>query len=272
LLFIIIPIVFFSQGILKYKNIILFSSIISFIPFLYFLQQWNSLGMLLCMMGIILLNILHGKNVKDKYVYFLISVLGILIFITESRTSLIVFSFVAFIHIFIRNFRITNSYISFIKKMVTLVTIVLLIYLSYDVINDLIFNKRSGTGDDLTSGRSDMWIGTIEYGLSMFGNGANYYMYIYNIGDAHNTFIQVLGEYGLISFIIFILIFFYIIYKSLRLENIEYLCFFGGYFGLGLAETLLFVNIKFISIDIIFFLYLGALINEKPNRFLAFLK
>src|SRR5690606_9951615 len=105
-----------------------------------------------------------------------------------------------------------------------------LIYFSYDYIYSLMFGKYVRSYQDISSGRSRIWLGTLKTGVCLFGNGEEYFMRTYNIGDAHNTFIQILGAYGLLSFILFIIIYVYIIIKSIKtFKYPEFICFFSGF-------------------------------------------
>lgn len=142
----------------------------------------------------------------------------------------------------------------------------ILLYISYDFIVNLLFHKYSGSSEDLTSGRSIMWEGTYKYGVTLFGNGESYFSYMFGIADAHNSFIQILGAYGLVSFILFLLLSILIIIKSIQFhKNIEYLCFFLAFYLLGLAENLFFIESRMTLIHLLFFMYLGSLFNEsKP--------
>src|SRR5699024_6476484 len=65
------------------------------------------------------------------------------------------------------------------------------------------FNRQVEKGR-LLSGRENIWQQTVKE-AKLFGNGSDYF--VENIGQtAHNTFIHVLGVYGWISLIIFVLI------------------------------------------------------------------
>lgn len=262
----LIPITFFDKNIIKYKNIFLFSFIISIIPFVYFFGTINNnLGILFSIGGIVLLNLLRIKNVNDKYIYLSILLFLILIYSIQSRTALLTFSLVAILHIYLIIKKKSTNYIVLIRKLVTVFLVFVFIIYSYDYAVNLLFNKWGPTTQDLTSGRADIWLTTIKSGITYFGNGEDYYTIFYNLRDSHNIFIQVLGTYGIISFIFFLLIFLYIMIKSFMTRNIEYIFFFVGFFVLGLAENLFFINSRLIGVHLLFFTYLGCLINEKTK-------
>lgn len=268
----ILPIVFFSRTIKLYKNLFLISFVISIIPFIYLLKPEsigmgnNNLGILFSIGGIILLILLKNKNVDKKYIYLSIILFTTLIYFTRSRTSLLAFLILAILHylIIIKNDK-NSSYLVIIRKLITIFITFIVIYFSYDYIYNLFFSKWSSTGADITSGRGEFWLNTLKNGLTMFGNGEDYFL-IYNVRDAHNAFIQVLGNYGLISTFLFIILFIYILAKSFRLKNIEYISFFVGFFLLSQTENLFFINSRLIGIHLLFFMYLGCIINDTDTN------
>ncbi|NFP91580.1 O-antigen ligase family protein [Clostridium sporogenes] len=263
---VLVPVSFFNNKIQQYKNVILMASIISIIPLIHILGPMNSLGTIISIAGINLLNLLTIYKSRYRYVYIYISIIifGTCIFITESRTALISFLIVSVMIIFTTLKEQNNSLMKYIKNSFKILLIIMLIYFSYDYIYSLIFDKYSISSSDMLSGRKRIWIGTFRWGITLFGNGIEYFIYNYNIADAHNTFIEILGAFGLLSFISFILIYFYIIFKSLRyFKKLEYICFFSLFLLLSLAENLFFINSRMIYSNILFLTYLGCLINEK---------
>ncbi|WP_203289110.1 O-antigen ligase family protein [Metabacillus sp. cB07] len=267
----VLPIVFFSNSIKLYKNLFLFSFVISIIPFIYLLKPEsigmgnNNLGILFSIGGIVLLVLLNIKNVDNKFVYFSIILFTTLIYFTRSRTSLLAFLIIAILHYLIIFKSDNNSYLAVIRKLITIFVTLIVIYFSFDYIYNLFFSKWSSTGADITSGRGDFWITTINNGLTMFGNGENYFL-IYNVRDAHNAFIQILGDYGLISTFLFIILYIYIFVKSIRLKNLEYISFFVGFFLLSQTENLFFLNSRLIGVHLLFFMYLGCIINDTRTK------
>lgn len=260
----LIPVSFFSINIIKYKNIFMIASLLSVIPFLYFLTASNTLAILIWVSGLSLLILLLEKNMKDKYIYLSMMIISILLFVTRSRATLISFLFISLFLVIITTLRKkNNSYLSLALKILTYIALLIIVYFFYDNILDLIFNKKENTSYDLTSGRSYMWEYTIQTGITMFGNGENYFEYMYSISDAHNIFIQILGSYGLISLILFIIITLYIIIKSISLykESFTFIIFFLAFYILGIAENLFFIDSRMIHVNMMFFFYLGYLLN-----------
>lgn len=264
---ILIPVSYFSVNIIKNKKVLIISFIISVIPFFYILGTGNALGMLLCVFGIVLINFINNKQIdnKETFIYSIILLVGILIFITNSRTSLITFTTVSAIQVLVLFVKNSKSMFSIVKKVFFVFTISILLYASLDYLNNLLFNKFTNTSKDISSGRVDIWQHIITTKVNVFGNNIDYF-YSYGIRDAHNIFIQVLADYGILSFIFFVLLFLFIVIKSIRIKKLDYLLFFLGYFLLGLTENVLFINNRLIAIDILFFMYLGCLINEKNHH------
>jgi hypothetical protein len=260
----LIPLAFYSTGINKYKVVFISSSIVSVIPFLFILGKGNSMGILICFAGVNLLNLLNIKNIDKKYIYLSIFIISIIIFATGSRTSLLSFFAISIYYIssFLTYKRI--SQINILKGSLALLFLLCVMYFSYDSIYNLVFEKYNNSNADMLSGRGEIWEGTFTTGVNLFGNGEEYFLHQYYSGDAHNTFVQVLGAYGTLSLILFLLIYFYIIVKTFRYKrNVEYAGFFGIYLILGLAENLYFINSRLIHPNLLFFMYVGFLMNEK---------
>lgn len=267
---IIIPLCFFSKGILKFKNTFMIVSVISIIPFFILLGPRNGLGMIICIAGLNLLNYLNIKGIKKIYIFLSMAVIISLLIITESRTSLASFFIVLIIFIIHTIFnRNIKSYFSLIKRGVVFLFVVASGYILFKTLDELFLNKWSMNSTDITSGRSLMWEDTIKNGINIFGNGENYFLHTYNIGDSHNIFIQILGSYGLISISLFLLIFLFIVFQTLKYRNNnEYTYYFVGFFLVGMGENLFFINSQLAFSNIIFFVYLGCLLNEnKINKY-----
>lgn len=266
-----IPLTFFGSGILKYKITFMVASTVSITPFLLLLKPWNGLAVLICISGIILLGLLIIKNIKTEYIYIYIIIFMAILFVTKSRTTLITFFIVSCIFTLFSIFKKSaTSYINFNRKGLLILSFVTIGYFSFNHLRNLFLNKWGPRTNeipslsDLTSGRSDIWIGTLKNGVKLFGNGEGYFLDKFQIAHAHNIFFQILGAYGFVSLLLFLLLLLYIVFYTLKLRHkIEYLYFFTGFFVMGLAENLLPINSHLIYPSLIFFVYLGSLSNEK---------
>lgn len=262
----LIPFAFFSININKYTNTILVSYIISILPFLYVIDTNNNIGLLLCFGGIVILMLFRIKNISDIYIYLFIIVISILLFITNSRTSLFSFLIVAAIMILSMIIRKSQSLFDIMKKGITLIVTGTIVVIFANEVRDLLFNKTINTSRDISSGRFEIWTDIIKNKVSIFGSNINYLLN-YNARDAHNTFIQVLADYGFISCTLFLIIFILIIYKSILSTKLEYILFFVGYFLIGLTENVFFIDNRLVAIHILFFVVLGSLLNNKNQKF-----
>jgi len=258
-----IPLVFINQNIKKYKNTILLSSFVSIIPVLINLERSNSFGMIIslaCLCGIMFL-FSKKRNIVS---IFLSSLIGLIfIFLTGSRTAVIAYIITILLMYIINALKYKLSIKSIIVYS-SLYLSFLLVFVSYiDNFIELIFNKRQNTDSNFLADRTIFWEGTFKNGMELLGNGKDYFMYTYSIGNSHNTFVEVLGIYGLVSFLLLILFFSYVFRLILITNNkIIYLSFFVFYILLGFAEDLLFLNSRLLTYIILLVLFLNMLLTE----------
>lgn len=261
-----IPLVFFSSAINKYKGIIMVSFIISVLPliipliFLYTIH--NTIGVYLSLGGILLIILFRNRGTKSIYIYIIIIFFSLLIILSSSRIALSAFLFGSGVQLIIMLIKNNTSFLQVNIKSIILLTTMFITYLSEDKIRDYLFNKFGGTKFDVTSGRMDIWKDIINTKVNFLGNNIDYYA-VYGVQDSHNTFIQVLADYGTISFVFFTFIIIFIIYKIIRTREFETFIFFSIYFILSLTGNMLFIDNKSTSIYILFFIFLGYLLNQK---------
>lgn len=277
LLCFLIPIFFVNilPKIQQSKELVTYSAAVSYLPLVILLfyivsvnGRDNSIGVLTSFTGAIILMIINNK-LSNRNKTFVIGAFGILffllIFINGSRTGLI-----AFVVVFIYTFRksVIESSINFKGKFLILhsfVTIILLgSLLFYNNLSGLLINKWNGTSD-ITSGREIIWLETIKE-MSLFGFGSEYFYQKFFIGDAHNIFIQVLGEYGTITATIFLIFVIYLMILVIRVRNTNYNIIFMSYFILGLFENVLLLDFRFGTITFIIWSYIGFLLNERVEK------
>ncbi|WP_077706060.1 O-antigen ligase family protein [Virgibacillus dokdonensis] len=259
-----VPIIFFTSNIYQYKFSVILSFIISLTPFLYLIRPNNpnnNLGIILCIAGILLLSLLRAKKINNKYIYISMLVFFLFLFLTQSRTAILSFFVVSTFYFFNDIMKSNTSYIIIVKKIIALITILFGILLSYSFVMKMLIYKWGGS-QDISSGRFEFWGSIINNGVTWFGKGENYFL-DYNLRDAHNIFIQVLSAYGFISFVFFVAISIYIFTKSIKLKNLEYISFFIGFYLLGQFENLFFIDSRLMGIHIVYFVYLGCLMNER---------
>jgi len=269
LYFVLIPLVFFNSSILLYKKTVIVAGFLSVLPFLLFLGQWNRLAILLTISGITMIP--YFSKMKSVYKYSYLIGLTFTVFLTEHRTSLVTLIIVISITIMVS--LLNNKKISLkviLGRMGLSAILIGLIYLFYDNVLYSLFNKW-GTYDrntsdlnSLTSGRMDIWTNTVKDGISLFGKGEIYFEQRFGIYHAHNQFVQILGAYGILSLLLYTIILIYIIVLLFKNnKKTIYLYFFFTYFAIGITEYIVFINTFFIYPSILFFVFLGSLINEK---------
>src|SRR5699024_8824106 len=109
----------------------------------------------------------------------------------QSRTALLTYIGVSVLYMLYNHIikKQNKTVISISKDILLIFGLIIIIFLTYDNIMNLLFGKWANSNLDLTSGRSLMWEGTFTTGINILGNGEEYFMNTYNIGDAHNTLI-----------------------------------------------------------------------------------
>lgn len=268
---IVVPLVYFNAGILKYKKIIIASAFFSMIPFLYYLQPWNRLGILITIIGVTVLAYVVKKPPVIKCTYILL--LFLFVFLTEHRTSIITVLFVVLLTLLFEVLNPKNINVKHIFKRILLILgLIGTTFLLYSKILDVLFNKwrkfntESFDLNSLSSRRTGMWEGIIKHDISLFGNGESYFLNTYGFYHAHNNFLQILGAYGIIALILFFIICAFILFEVIKNRHkLEYIYFFSAYFLIGINEYILFINTFFIYPSILFFVFVGGLINETSN-------
>lgn len=231
----------------------------------------NELGMNIAVIGILTTNMLLYKK-KNKNFYLLINfiIFSILIFFTSSRTSFLAFLVIVLINIIII---IKNENKSKLLIIAPLIVMGLLLYnlkvqnVFYKIYY-LFMSKWDHTNSIyLLSGRELIWSTVLESGISIFGNGPNYFLINTGYADAHNSFIQALGEFGLIVFILYVSIFILIYIRIIKIKNkLPYINFFTAFVIISLFEDLFFASTRFYTITILFFVYIFMLFNEELKR------
>jgi hypothetical protein len=198
----------------------------------------NSLGTVVATIFIIflarILILLEGyieekKIDKISFLFNLFFLIGsfILAVFSSSRTSFLAIIIVTLLSsliflgrfLIVKNFKIVIKKI-YIKRLVFLLFFILMLgmitlYFTsiYDVLYEGIFSKFEAKADDVFDKRLDIWSRTIE-NINLFGYGREYSDMVGR--SAHNTFFSVLGQFGLISFLFFILFILGFLIKSIK--------------------------------------------------------
>jgi len=184
----------------------------------------NSLGISMAMLFSFIFAIFLGDIFSKRKLSFLkisiyfILIIGsiLLLLLSLSRTSIISCMLLSLILLMIPVYKLfILSYdkmkIHMLKRFILLllmfvfVIVILMKIDSYTELSSNLFIKFEYTMEhgDLLQKRGDIWSLTFSE-WTLFGHGRKYFKEIYEIG-AHNTFISLLGQFGLLPTIIFVL-------------------------------------------------------------------
>ncbi|MGN7938752.1 O-antigen ligase family protein [Virgibacillus sp. 6R] len=268
---ILVPMVFLNSSIIRYRETFIVAIFISVLPYFYLFAPWNTLAILITIIGVTGLAFIVKKRPFVQYSYIIIFFL--LIFLTEHRTSIITLIIIIFSTIFIKVYKTKIvKYIDILKMLIFLIIVACFAYLFYDNVLNALLNKWSSynaqTSDiaSLSSGRTDMWETVIKSGTSLLGNGETYFNHTFGIYHAHNHVFQILGAYGILSLFFFLILVIFILLEVFKHRNkLVYVYFFSAYFIVGLTEYIFFINTFFIYPSILFFVLVGSLFNEKRD-------
>lgn len=208
----------------------------------------------------------EGDSVsKKEFILYAFLTLFIIILIaySSSRTSFLSVGFVSFINmilLFSNTVRNKTIKLKYLKKMIILFFVISAIILTMylftpigDILYEGIFSKFEHKSDDLLDGRSIIWNTTINE-WTFLGHGRDYFSTIG--GGAHNTFISILGQYGLIPLLFFISFNISTLFKNLK------------YFNNSCNNELKYLSIS--SILLFILLSMGEGMMLKTSMLLAF--
>lgn len=258
LLIILIPIIMEGINDIPYRGIFYNTNSFGQISATIFIVLWARVL-------IYLENLIKGQNTtKSKMNYFNFIFQGILlissfylIVISGSRTSFLAATIVVLIGcltIFV--YIIKYKKVGILIMRGGILSLIMLFVLSIInrftnlgkvIMNNIIykFTLRANQSSGILSARDRIWAETIE-NSKIFGHGNNYFGEM-GIG-AHNTLISILGQYGLISLIIFVIfltmVFYFNLKYSLSNTNNKYkylpLMIFIGFLAMSMGEDMTF--------------------------------
>lgn len=260
---------FFIKNSYNTEKYIFWGSIINLIPLLCILKAGNTISLIIVMTAIVVINMnLQKITEKNNYILYTIIVIifGIILYMTKSRTSLITFitiSMIDYIYIMLKGkFNIKK----FIKSILIIMFILIIAIMLYDTLQTYFFNKYSASQQDMTSGRTVIWKKVLSDKITALGNGSNYIEYKTGLADAHNIFIQILGCYGLIPLLIYLVMIAYIIIKILKKdEKIKFVNFYLAYFMIGMFENILILDTRLLIYNVLFLVYTGMLLRKNTK-------
>ena len=233
----------------------------------YGIVSINSQGVLLTMCGILGLNLMCLSKRKSIILFLTwITMVVSALAITRSRTSMLAFMIIAVI----------SYYYLYIKKLtlknvIIVIAGVVVIFVFYENLSSFLetvfFNKWGNR--DITSGRTDIWKGILK-SASIIGYGP---AHIYQITgmiakDAHNSFLQVLGAYGIVAFLLLAGMFISTIKRLKKVPNsIQYTNFFIGWFVLSMFENLDFISSRILPLSFLFVINLCLMAIENSRGY-----
>ncbi|MFS1511129.1 O-antigen ligase family protein [Chengkuizengella sp. SCS-71B] len=255
----------------RYLYLLCWSTTIAFIPFIfeYGVNGFNSYGITTALIGINTAILLYLSNRQNSFrISVLILITTVLLIYLRSRTALISFLIGGFVLIYFSINKIKSKK-KFFYYILFSTSIILFCYFYLDAISNLIFNKWQVSEEDITTGRAEIWTYLFSNDISIFGKGSSYFWNTFEHMDAHNIFMQLLGRYGLVSMVLFLVLVLYILKLIIQVnakERIAFLAFFGVYFALGMFENTLFVDIKTFSISLLFIIYIAMLLQANKRN------
>lgn len=190
----------------------------------------NSFGGVVATLFVFLLVLLFKymgtKKVVTQFTLFLLLCTFFLLTVfSGSRTSfvaIIVVTFISFTLYLLKNFTVSNFSIKKLGYIFILLIALcsgLLLFLKskyFELFNVIIVGKfiRKHESGDVLDQRGGIWKDTIS-DMTILGNGPHYFTDVLGIG-AHNTFISILGQFGILVSVMFVLIWIVTLYKSVQ--------------------------------------------------------
>lgn len=224
--------------------------------YLYNVSSFNSQGIIYAFLGVLLLNFLClKKNPSIIWYLIIVIVMVVVLSITRSRTSMLVFllsAVISYCYLFVRTLTVKSFFIH--------IGVASGLFVAYEYLMNLfikVFFQKWGNAD-LTSNRINIWKMIFDR-ASFFGHGGNYLLG----SDAHNTFMQILDMFGIIAFIISIVCV-VCIFKKIRqaTHKIVFYNFFAAWTLASMFEDLNFFTSRMLPVTMLFLLHIALLSNE----------
>ncbi|QNM08794.1 O-antigen ligase family protein [Wansuia hejianensis] len=233
------------------------------------IDSWNGNSVCTALAFVTMIALLsYLTNISDLAILLITFVAGVIVIIMSSRTSIIAF-FVSMLCLFIIRYRKKSSWP---VKLTVLIALLLIFIVRFrDKLSLVLFNKWSSRGYEgvsILTGRGYIWVNELKNDWTWLGNGESYFDSIYHHNDAHNIFIQVLGRYGTIVLILFIVFAASLIIWSFKMKNdskMYILPIVVAYFITGLFENVLFIDCKMYIPSILILIIAATLINDKNS-------
>ena len=229
--------------------------IVAGIYFFFFgMITMNSQGIILAECYILVINIYDTKKKSEASIFIKGLITGIfliLISMTGSRASMVCLLFLFFIHcVFFSNIK-QHTVSGVLSKLILIVGLLVVAFVSNSFFSNFFFHKWNNI--DLTSGRIAIWE-RIFSEASIWGNDLLFISLIKN--DAHNSWIQAMGIFGICASVFFSIWIICILVEVIRNRDVSRITFFVGWIILSLFENLEPFSSRMLPLTIMFIIYL----------------
>lgn len=260
----------------KQADQIIYINLIGIFPFLLYAMYSfnhypsyynNSMGVLLSINSYFILSLfsktLANQQRKESVLLSLYLLVNIITtYNTGSRTALLASISMGFY--FIYYLIKTKKYISKENLNWVLPSIIGLIYITRNqllIIYNNLFYKWEGNGLDFSfTGRTDIWLYTLN-NYELLGGGKNFFSKQLNVFHGHNILFNILGFYGVIPFILILLIILYGLYIFIKIDNLNVRLFIILFIMINAFEGVI-GGPEYSYFQLLFFLHFGFLMKH----------
>lgn len=265
--FILLPFCFYFMNFEKVQKTVYLAIAFASIVAIYSFQVNNSTGMVLALSGVVLVQIVDQK-LRPKFLFpLVICLFSLLIWQTQSRTSLLSFIIFCIAYIFFVKRHIFKINYKFIFSSLIIFPVTFFsLYKFSEVLNNFFLNKWGEASiGNISSGRIDMWTYTLNGNYTFLGKGEDYFIETFGIGDGHNIFLQHLGVYGWVNFILFTMMITFLLYLSFKIDKMIF-SYYIFYILIGSAENILIFDSRFLTFNILFLFNTVLLIRKSMSK------
>lgn len=232
-------------------------------------DSWNGNSVLTALAFVTIISLLsYLTNISDVILLIITFAAGVIVIVMSSRTSIIAF-FVSMICLFVIRYKKTTSWP--VKLILLFVLLSCVVFRFREQLTGVLFNKwadRGYTGVNALTGRGEIWINELKHDWTFWGNGELYFDSTYHHNDAHNIFIQVLGRYGTITLIVFMIFIISLAFFACKMKNDSKMYVIPiavAYIITGFFENVLFLDCKMYIPSIIILIIAATIICYKNS-------
>lgn len=169
---------------------------------------------------IIYSNILTNKSSK-KIINYIFLILGLIALMYTGKRGFAVANVLALVITTIFYLRKKGKIVKKLFYYIIFLCVAVFIILQFPATQILIERFTGSDGTTLLNGREDIY-SKVEKNIEenfFLGSGINTTQIITEGNDAHNTYLQILSELGIVGFILYIILFSYNYFNGMKLEN-----------------------------------------------------